>query len=162
MVKIFTLLAYIFLLHPVHVSMSSLSVEEDSRDWILTVRISNDDLVADLVKQYEVKEISFEDHLVKYTGPDEYLERYINDNLKISMNGKKIGSLLVSKDEGELETIFTLTVQAPKRVREVEIENTILTGLYSDQVNLFIFKTDHTERAIKFTGTKTRELIRIE
>ncbi len=162
MVKILAGLLFPFLFHPVHVSMSSLADNPGENEYVLTVRMYNDDLATDLYVNYNVKEVTVVDHLVKYTGPDENLVKYINDNLKVYFNGKRADAILKNKEVQELETIFTLDIDAPKKVKKVEIENTILTGLYGDQVNLFIFKNNTAEEAVKFTSDYTSKMIELK
>ena len=139
--------------------MSSLSSDPDGGGYSMTVRIYNDDLAIDLARLYSVEQISVEDHYIRYTGPDEFLERYVNDHLRIKLNGKDVKAQFGDKEVQELETIINMYIPFRRKVRSVEIENKILIGLFPDQINLLIYKDDKIEKGVRFTSTYFNETL---
>jgi hypothetical protein len=160
MVKLFLILFNLSMVHPVHVSMASLYGDNNSGDMVLTVRMYTDDLALDLYRLYDAEgEYSEFDHMFIFTGSDSYYEKYINEHLKIYHKGEVLGIELVKKEILDLETLLKFSVDI-KCIPggDIKIENKILTGLYIDQVNLFILKLDNFEKGVKFTAAKTKEL----
>ena len=161
MIKLFYILFLSTLMHPVHVSMSSLWTDNDSGEIYMTVRLYTDDLALDLYRLYDAEGEYVElDHRFLFKGDDSYYGRYINDNLEIKINGKRVEIELEKKEMLELETLLTFRViSGVKKIKRVDIENKILSGLYHDQVNLFIVGLGETEKGLRFTGDKLSESI---
>lgn len=160
MVKLLLILFTMFLTHPVHVSMASLYGKSSEDHLMLSVRMYSDDLALDLHRLYNAEGTYSEiDHLFTFTGADSYYQRYIDDHLKIYSEDMVLKTVLVKKEILDLETLlyFELENTPGPPGKEFHIENTILTGLYLDQVNLFILKVDDSEKGIKFTAEKTEE-----
>jgi len=128
----------------------------------MTVRIYNDDLAIDLARLYGVEQITVEDHYIRYNGPDSFLESYVNDNLKIKFNNREVSAEFKEKEVRELETIIILNLNFNRRVKSIEVENKILTSLYPDQVNLFIYKDNEIEKGIRFTSMYKNETLKKE
>jgi len=126
---------------------------EDEKRLEMVVRIYSDDLAIDLWRLYQPDESLFADH--RFTGPDHYYEQYINDNLVVKVNGKVLKAEINNIEKLELETLVKLTVRNKKKIKSLVVENRLLTGLFSDQVNLFIYKGDVQEKAIRFTVDNT-------
>ena len=158
MIKLALILLSGLITHPVHVSMSSL-YRDSGGDYRLTVRMYTDDLHLDLYRLYDAEgEYSERDHVFRFTGSDDYYAKYIEEMLVISGNGSISSKELISVEEVDIETILNFKViMVGKNAKKIRIENKILTGLYPDQVNLFIFKLFDTEKGVKFTLTKTSE-----
>ena len=145
---IIILLATLFY-HPVHISMSSVTEITGKMGYEVVVRLYSDDLALDLWRIYQPDEDYFADHL--FHGPDHWYERYINDNFKLLINGETVNGVLKEVEILELETVVKMMVEPVGEVTSLSIENSIMTGLYPDQANLFIFKDSNTEKAFRFT-----------
>jgi len=145
------------LLHPVHVSMSSMEYIPEEDGYKITVRMYSDDLLLDLLTLYQLPGEYMIDHV--YTGPDDLYEDYINERLKIKINGNQHPAELRETEKLELETLMRLFVKHKGELNSIEISNTILTGIYLDQVNLFIYKDESNEHAFRFTATYLSEKI---
>ena len=150
-IKPLILLIFSLINHPVHVTMSSLTLNENGDGLIFNLRAYSDDLDLDMYRLYEVEGIVEDDHLFKFTGPDLYYERYVNDHIKIIVNGKTLEAKLIDKEILEIETLLRFTIPLNKRIKNLEVENLILTGLYPDQVNLFIYKNGEIEEGVRYT-----------
>ena len=106
MVKLAILLFTGFIMHPVHVSMSSLYLDETG-EYRLTVRMYTDDLNLDLYRLYDADgEYNELDHMFYFTGHDSLYTRYMNDMLDIVNNGITASKELLGKEELMMETIF--------------------------------------------------------
>lgn len=159
MIKFLAIFLFTFLIHPVHVSMSSMEYNPQDIGYRITVRMYSDDLLLDLLTLYELQEEYFADHV--YTGPDDIYEDYINEKIKIRINGKQINAELLETEILEIETIIRLFVEFKSEIKSIDISNTILTTIYPDQVNLFIYKDDKNELAFRFTGDYSEEKLNL-
>jgi hypothetical protein len=137
--------------------MSSITRVTESGGYDVVVRMYSDDLALDLWRLYQPDESYFADH--RFHGPDHYYQRYINDNFNIIINGDTASGMLREVEKLELETIIRMVVEPPDKVYSLRVENRIMTGLYPDQVNLFIFKDSLDERAFRFTPQHFSELL---
>ncbi len=159
MIKYLTISLFSLLLHPVHVSMSSMEYITQDKGFRITVRMYSDDLLLDLLNLYELPEQNIADHV--YTGPDDIYEDYINEKLKIKINDKQHTARLLETEKLEIETIMRLFVEYEGEIKSIDISNTILTAIYLDQVNLFIYKDEKNELAFRFSGTYLKEKLNL-
>lgn len=155
MIKYLTIYLFTFLMHPVHVSMSSMEYIPQDNGYRITVRMYSDDLLLDLLTLYELSEEDIADHV--YTGPDDIYEDYINEKVKIKINGRQYTARLLGTERLELETIMRLFLDCDGEIHTVEVTNTILTAIYLDQVNLFIYKDEENEMPFRFTPVYSAE-----
>lgn len=157
MIKPIIILFTAILIHPVHISMSSVTRMADDDVYEVVVRLYSDDLALDLWRLYQPDEDYFADH--RFHGPDQWYERYINDNFKLIINGDTATGRLREVEILELETVIRMIVEPDEKVTSLYVDNRIMTGLYPDQVNLFIFKDAENERAFRFTPDHFSELL---
>jgi len=158
MTRILFILFPLLLSHPVHVSMSGMYLD-DNGEMELSLRMYSDDLGLDLYRLYKAEgEYNERDHIFVFEGDDSYYQRYADDHLQILFDGKVVKKKLVKKEILDLETLLYFRLENnDKSVEKVSVSNSILTGLYPDQVNLFIFKVFMREEGVKFTLTNTEK-----
>ncbi len=159
MIRLVVIYLFSLLLHPVHVSMSSMEYVTEDEGYKVTVRMYSDDLLLDLLSLFQLPGEYISDHI--YTGPDDIYEDYINEKVKITINGNQHRAKLMETEKLELETLMRLFVKYKGELNSIEISNTILTGIYMDQVNLFIYKDESNEQAFRFTATYLNEKINL-
>ena len=157
MIKPFILFIFSLLIHPVHVTMSSLTINESGDALIFNLRAYSDDLDLDMLRLYSVEGVIEDEHFFKFTGPDLFYEKYVNDHIKIIINGKVLEASFIHKELLEMETILRFSIPLKNRIMSLEVENKILTGLYPDQVNLFIYKNGEIEEGVRYTVSDTRK-----
>lgn len=156
MIKLFIIFYSLFLSHPVHVSMSSLYINNIG-EIELSLRMYSDDLALDLYRVYDAEgEYSEIDHMFVFNGDDSYYSMYAEDHLKVFFDGKLVEKELLRKEILDLETLLYFRIKTEDHSPdEIKIQNSVLADLYPDQVNLFIFKLFNREEGVKFTMTKT-------
>ncbi|MCD4769104.1 MAG: hypothetical protein K8R35_02920 [Bacteroidales bacterium] len=157
MIKPFILFIFSLLIHPVHVTMSSLTINESGDALIFNLRAYSDDLDLDMLRLYSVEGVIEDEHFFKFTGPDLFYEKYVNDHIKFIINGKVLEASFIHKELLEMETILRFSIPLKNRIMSLEVENKILTGLYPDQVNLFIYKNGEIEEGVRYTVSDTRK-----
>ncbi len=160
MFKFLLICIFSFFFHPVHVSMSSMEYIPGDRGYKITVRMYSDDLLLDLVNMYEIPEEHIDGHL--YCGPDDIYQDYINERLKFMVDGQQYKARLEDSEKLEIETVMRLFIEYDNEINTLDIHNTILKGIYPDQVNLFIYKDDINEKALRFTSVYSRETLELK
>ena len=129
--------------------MSSITMSENKENLDIVVRMYSDDLAIDLWRLYQPDTSYYADH--RFHGPEQYYEDYVNDNITVLVNNKRIKANLNDVEKLELETVIKLSIESKKEIKKLHVENRILMGLYPDQVNLFIYKDSISEKAFRFT-----------
>ncbi|MFO7754997.1 MAG: DUF6702 family protein [Bacteroidales bacterium] len=160
MFKFLLIYIFSFFFHPVHVSMSSMEYIPGEKGYKITVRMYSDDLLLDLVNMYEIKDEHIDDNV--YCGPDDIYEDYINERLKFVADGQQYKARLEESEKLEIETVMRLFIECHEEINTLDIHNTILKGIYPDQVNLFIYKDDTNEMALRFTAAYSREQLELK
>lgn len=160
MFKFLLIYIFSFFFHPVHVSMSSMEYIPGDRGYKITVRMYSDDLLLDLVNMYEIPDEHIVDHV--YCGPDDIYQDYINERLKFIADGQQYKARLEESEKLEIETVMRLFIECQEEISTLDIHNTILNGIYPDQVNLFIYKDDTNEMALRFTAAYSRETLEMK
>ncbi|MBS0010548.1 MAG: hypothetical protein KFF49_04020 [Bacteroidales bacterium] len=159
MIKFLAIYIVSLFMHPVHVSMSSMEYISGENGYSISVRMFSDDLLLDILSIYELPGDHIHDHV--YKGPDELYEKYINERLEIRINGEKHTARLLQAEKLEIETIMRLFIDFKGEVDSIDISNTILTGIFMDQVNLFIYKDENNEFPIRFTFNHLSEKLNL-
>ena len=140
--------------------MSSMEYVTADNGFNITVRMYSDDMLLDLLGLFTLPEEQIADHV--YTGPDDIYQDYINEKIKILINGNRYKAKLVETEKLEIETIMRLFIEYEGEINNIDISNTILTDIYMDQVNLFIYKDERNELAFRFTADYLSESLDLD
>ncbi|HKK43739.1 MAG TPA: DUF6702 family protein [Bacteroidales bacterium] len=126
----------------------------------VTVRMSHELFLRDY-QQSVFDDLDMEDLRAYKPFPSDLANNYINSKLFIEVNNKVvIGKLLDMHDDGK-DTRFNMLYRVDKKIKFITVKNTILTGLYSDVVNLTIIKAGDYESDIRFTPEHDKETFKI-
>lgn len=128
---IFSFLILSFPAHPIHVSVTEITMDEKERELEIITRIFIDDLEASIRKAKDQPEL-------KLLGPstDQLVWEYLESRFRISLDGRiqKI-KYLGHEIEGDA-ILFYIQVSSVKKWKEIEVANSMITELYDDQSNL--------------------------
>jgi len=131
-------------LHPVYVSVTNMDIDAQNRCISLSVRMFTDDLETVLHNKY---------HVHGWIGtPSEHkdsrrlLVEYVNERFSIEVNkNEKIifvaDSIVVAEDD----MWFYMRGMANQTIKQVDIDNRLLTDFFSTQTNLVIINTGRNE-----------------
>ncbi|HOP00312.1 MAG TPA: hypothetical protein PLV06_01340 [Bacteroidales bacterium] len=149
-------LAICLVLHPVHVTMTSIDYVNGTDSLKVFVRMYYDDFLLD----YQLFD-SNNDTVMKYSPdrllPGDMLNNYINRKVTIIVNNNELeGELLKSKlTDNELSLNFLYRTR--KRPEIIKVRNLIMTGLYNDQSNMLIVRSGDFEEGVKLTTGVTEQ-----
>jgi hypothetical protein len=93
----------------------------------------------------------------KYKGANQLIETFINQNFTLKINGKKVTLKYVDSFSNPPAVWTEMTVADIKAddVRSLEITNTIMNGLFSDQTNLVNLDIKNKKEMIKLDRKST-------
>ena len=133
------LLSFFFLLvHPVYISTSEITINQNKA--ILKIKIFRDDL-EDGLRMYHNKSISIDSQL-KLVNESKYVDEYIMNKFILSINDDVIklssSEFKLENDVVEISNIF----QYKKKIRELNIINSILFEIYKIQKNVIFINND--------------------
>lgn len=149
-----------FSFHPVHVSLTSIDYIPETNDFKGYIKIYLDDFILDSKKNgYEIDQ-------KKFIGQDkpslDLLEKYLNDKLIITVNGKAIRGKLKEIDVADNEVNINLLFNNGKNPENIIVKNLIMTDLYQDQANMIIVKVEDFEQGVKLTPEMTQSTFKIK
>ena len=133
------LLSFFFLLvHPVYISTSEITINQNKA--LLKIKIFRDDL-EDGLRMYHNKSISIDSQL-KLVNESKYVDEYIMNKFILSINDDIIklssSEFKLENDVVEISNIFLYK----KKIRELNIINSILFEIYKIQKNVIFIKKD--------------------
>ena len=156
MLKILAL-AISILIHPVHVSLTSIDFVPDTDSVKVFIRMYFDDFLHDYKLFDENADIEYK--TISQSFPEEMLSRYLADKVVISINNKqlegKLLNLVVVAQENEISA--DLVFRAGLKPEIIAVRNEIMTGLYEDQANMTIIRAGSFEEGVKLTPEKTEQ-----
>lgn len=159
MFKVLVLNIFLFL-HPVHVTLTSVTQIQDSDTLKVLFRMYYDDFQRDYMLYYsEFKPGRGNDTSVIAR---ERLNKYFNDRVRIYINHKLLTGRLSNFSVDGYEIRLNLFYHSDKKPRNFRISNNILTSIYADQANMIYIKIIKYEDAIKLTADHTEEVIRMK
>jgi hypothetical protein len=133
-----SILAITFLgagIHPIHVSVTEITLDEKEKELEIVSRIFLDDLetaIRESTKQPELK------LLEPGTGviTDQLVSAYLTPRFKVSLKGKVQKIKYLGHEIENDAMICYIQVTNVKKLDAIEVFNSIITELYEDQSNL--------------------------
>ena len=136
MIKLISL--FFLFIHPVYISTSEITINQNKA--VLKIKIFRDDLEDGLRMHYN-KSISI-DSQIKLINESKYVDEYIMNKFILSINDDVIklssSEFKLENDVVEISNIFLYK----KKIRELNIINSILFEIYKIQKNVIFINND--------------------
>jgi Domain of unknown function (DUF6702) len=149
MLKLIILNILLIFFHPVHVTLTSIDQAQDSDTLKVFFRMYYDDFLRDY-KQYD-PEFSMGKIHPDNAIPDDHLNKYFNDRVRIYINNKLLTGKLSAVSNDNIEITLSLLYMSVKDPEKFKIVNQVLIRLYSDQANMIFININKYQDAIKLT-----------
>lgn len=136
-------------LHPFHVSICEVYHNPKSQSLEISMKIFIDDLELAIQNQYnaEFKLVNLKDNSsIKTT-----LKSYITDRFKVKIDSKVIELDLVGFEFDNDAILCYFEGKKIKKINVIEIENTIISEVFNDQINLTHFQYNGEMKSLKAT-----------
>lgn len=149
-IKLLLMVMGLWMIHPIHVSITDVVHDKERNALEFTTRIFLDDIE---------KHIQFNTNspYLDLTDPDEgispknLIKEYVMKRLTVQVNGKSCEIDYVGHEiEGDAVNVY-YQVLSIKKLKTLTIKNMILTDLYTDQVNMVHIKFEGKLRSMKMT-----------
>jgi hypothetical protein len=132
--------------HPVHVTVLNIEYNLASGKIDFTFRVYKDDMELALFHNYEV--LSSLDTAKNGSRPIRFLNRYINERVKVKINNKQADSLVFEKTLWDGTNLWIYySIKAQENPQNVWLKDEMMMDLYFDQSNMVICGTTGKEKA---------------
>ncbi|MFG6686361.1 DUF6702 family protein [Mariniflexile sp. HNIBRBA6329] len=133
-------------IHKYYISVTQIDYLQNKQSVQITTRIFIDDLEKLLRERY--------DESITLAGNDElpaadlYIERYLNEKIKIKINNKETAFSFIGKEYDVDLVKCYLEIEGVKKIESFEISNEVLFDLFSDQQNIIKTKINSKQKSI--------------
>lgn len=160
----YTLYLYIVLffaplLHPVHVSVTSIEYVEERKSFDVSFKLFWDDFEAIIASKYGV--------LLNLGKDDEkenkhiYFTRYIEDSFSFQVNGVDLQPKYNMDTINEASIWLYYTYPGDEGNGKIEIQNRLMLDMFTDQTNLLMIKVHDIEKGYTMKQKKEKIVIDI-
>lgn len=160
-----TTLLFLFLnlssLHPIHLTVTNIEYNIDSKKINISFRIfandleqilnSNNNTILNIGKKNELKRTN------------EYINEYILNHFSLKIDNYEIKSRKYTLKKRELKDLtlwLNYSVDFSQKITKIEIFNSLLTDLYKDQKNLLIFTYKNKQTPLQFNSKQQYKTIK--
>ncbi len=125
----------IILLHPIHLSVTEIEYSEKDKALQITSRIFIDDLELSLRNKLKQPDL---DILQPKNGLtiDQMASDYLNDHLKIKLDGKPQILKLLAHEIEDVALVFYMEIENVKKIKSLEVHNDVIMETHEDQSNI--------------------------
>lgn len=137
-------------LHPLHVSVTEIEHDEKDKRLEVMMRVFIDDLELTLRNNLNKQDLDLLD-LKDGLTVDQLMNDYLKNRLKITVDSKPQQiTLLGHEREGEA-FIFYIEVSNIKKLKTIQVYNSIITETHDDQSNLVHVTVKGTVKSLRLT-----------
>lgn len=132
--------------HKFYVSITKIEYVKQKNSLQIIAKIFTDDLEDALQQRYDSSILL----AGKNESPkvDELLENYLFQKINIKVNGKPVMLKYIGKEYDVDMVVSYIEVKDIKELKTIEIENKVLTEIFSDQQNIIHLKTPKSRRSL--------------
>lgn len=133
-------------IHKYYISVTQIDYLQNKQSVQITTRIFIDDLEKLLRERYD-ETIT----LASVNEPnttDLYIERYLNEKIKIKINNKEANLSFIGKEYDVDIVKCYLEIEGVKKIESFEISNEVLFDLFSDQQNIIKTKINSQQKSV--------------
>jgi hypothetical protein len=149
-----------FLVHPVHVTMTSIEYVAESDSFKVFIRMYFDDFVRD--SKLAGLEIQDKDFSTVAVSSINLMQKYIEGKVIIKVNEKQLYGKLQNMNLADNEISMNLEYGRIKKPKSLSVQNLIMTGLYGDMSNMIVVKINDFEEGVKLTSEITEQTFKLK
>jgi hypothetical protein len=145
------------IMQPGHVTMTSIDFVQGTDSLKVFCRMNFDDFLKDLQTIDDDRNLNI--LFSKQPYPFDLINQYFNSKVFIYINKKLLIGKLITVTLTDNEINLNLIYKAYKKPKSITVRNMILTGWFSDQINLTIIRINNFENGIKLTPENNEETV---
>ncbi len=139
------------MLHPMHVSVTEIEMDEKEKRLEIMMRVFIDDLETTL-RQY-TKQPELDIINPKGQTLDQMMEPYLRSHFRILLDSKPQVMKYLGHEKENEAFIFYIEVDKVRKWKTIQVRNDIITEIYDDQSNLVHVTWLETVRSLRLTRT---------
>lgn len=143
--------------HKYYLSVTDLAYNEEASSVQMISRLFYDDLEAVLQERYDdsivVSETENQEKL------DRFIEKYLTAKLKITINNQDQKISYVGKKYEDDYVVIYSEIEGIKKVSSIEIENLLLTDLFTEQKNMVHTDISQKKKSFLLTLEKAKAVL---
>lgn len=143
--------------HKFYVSITKIEYAQDKNSLQIIAKIFTDDIEDALQKRNNSSILLGGEKESK--NVDEELKDYLFQKINIKVNGKSVKLEYIGKEYDVDMVIAYIEVTNIKELKTIEIENKILTEIFSDQQNIIHLKTSKSRRSLILDRNEPRGVL---
>jgi hypothetical protein len=145
--------AFIFYVHPMHVTVTEIKFDEKEKELEIMSRMFIDDLEKTLQNNLKQPELDVLDPKNGLTL-DQMAGKYLTEHLKISLENKSQTVTYLGHERDGEALVFYLLVSKVKKWKTIQIHNDAITETHEDQSNLVHVTVRETVKSLRLTRDK--------
>ena len=152
------ILSSAFVFHKFYVGVFQVDYFKEKKAVQITTRLFIDDLEKALHKKYNKHfYITTKDEVA---DANTYIAKYLDEKLKIKINNKIQSIQFLTKEQEENIVICYLKINFKDNIKDLEITNSVLTDVFTEQQNLAHLNINGNKKTILFTNTETNQKLK--
>lgn len=146
-------LSFVFLaiasLHPLHVSVTEIEMDDKDKRLEIMMRVFMDDLEVTLRNEYQNPDLD----ILNPRGltVDQMMENYLKKHFKIMLDNKSVVTKYLGHEQEGDAFIFYVEVGNVKKWKTINVQNSIITDTFDDQSNLVHVTVGEIVRSLRLT-----------
>lgn len=137
--------------HPLHVSVTEIEMDEKDRALEITMRVFIDDVEQTLRKKQNQPSLDVL-NIKNGLTLDQMMSMYLQDHFKVSLDNKPQKIKYLGHEVEDETFIFYNEVSAVKKWKAIQIQNDIIMETHNDQSNLVHVKVKDNIKSMRLTN----------
>lgn len=148
-----------FGVHEHYISLTKINYAEDKKSVQVTMRYFIDDVEKVLESRYELPmELATKDENKK---SNLYLETYINQKFKISINDLEQTYVYLGKEYENDLVYFYLEIENVDDIKNIEVQNSMLVEEFEDQQNFVKLSIGNVQKTFILIKANDKEMLKL-
>jgi hypothetical protein len=137
-------------LHPLHISVTEIQMDEKEKELEITMRVFTDDLETALRQALNQPEL---DILEPKNGltVDQMMETYLKKHFNVKLDDKLQVAKLIGHEQDADAFIFYIGISNVKKWKTISVLNSALTASFEDQSNLVHVTVRDETKSLRLT-----------
>ncbi len=146
-----------FSIHKFYIGVFQVDYFKEKKSIQITARLFIDDLEKALQTKYNKHfYVTTKDEI---GNTNKYIEEYIKERFLVKLNNKNQTLTLLTKEQEDNIIICYLKIPFSEKIKTLELTNTILTDIFSEQQNLVHLNNNGNKKTLLFTNTNNYQKI---
>jgi hypothetical protein len=148
-----------FGLHEHYISLTKINYAKDKKSVQVTMRYFIDDVEKVLETRYELPmELATKSENKKI---DQYLETYINQKFKISINDLEQTYVYLGKEYEDDLVYFYLEIENVDGIKNIEVQNSMLVEEFENQQNFIKLTIGNVQKTFILIKANDKEMLKL-